>query len=365
MDRITPELFATLLATKTDPCISLYVARPRQAEQDGPSTLRHLLEEAEKQLIAQGTSEAAARVYLQPARKLLHQILFWEQPCRSVAMFLTPAGMRAFHLPFQTRTFSVVGQRFALLPLIGALQGDGRFFVLAARGRRLQLWEASHHAICCIEPDLLPEDPDRSFLKKPVYEQSVGEISTPQHLPSAEEYLRDRFAKTNHILKRFLRGEPLVFVGPGEWFDLYQQVNSYSALQNQPVPANVSEMTPSELRLAAWSVVDARFAHAWETEVNRYWQHAGSFLTRVRIPEIVLAAVHGQVKTLFIQTDRHCWGTFDEEGAAVHLHAQRGPMSIDLLDLAASETMLHGGNVYVLPKAEMPEPTAAAALLRI
>lgn len=366
MDRITPELFAELLATKTDPCISLYVPNSQQSTYCGPATLRELLVEAEKQLIAQGTSEAAAKVYLQPTRSLLHQVLFWEQPSQSVALFLTPAGMRAFHLPFEARASAAVGQRFALLPLVAALQGDGRFFVLAARGRRLQLWEASHHAISCLERDLLPEDPDRSFVSKPLYEQSAGEFTAAwQSRPTAEEYLRERFAKTSRILKDFLHGEPLVFVGPRHWFDLLQEVNTYPALQSQPVLGNVSEMTPSELRLAAWSVVDSRFAHAWEAEVDRYRRSVETPIVRQRIPEIVLAAKLGKIETLFIQQGRHCWGEFREEDARVILHARRNPTSIDLLDFAACETLLHRGKAYVLPEDHMPETTAAAALLRV
>ena len=56
------------------------------------------------------------------------------------------------------------------------------------------------------------------------------------------------------------------------------------------------------------------------------------------------------------------WGTFDQRDYSVAFHPQRLPGDIDLLDLAAVETIFKKGAAYLLDLKNMPEKTPAAAV---
>lgn len=59
------------------------------------------------------------------------------------------------------------------------------------------------------------------------------------------------------------------------------------------------------------------------------------------------------------------WGRYDSDRNEVGLHDRAVKGSEDLLNLAAVETLAHGGTVYALDSDQLPEPeSSAAALLR-
>ena len=76
------------------------------------------------------------------------------------------------------------------------------------------------------------------------------------------------------------------------------------------------------------------------------------------------SAHRGRVEVLFVPLGKRSWGTFDEDGEKVSLHAKRGPGDEDLLDRAALETMLNGGMVYAVKPEAMPADLPVAAVFR-
>jgi hypothetical protein len=54
------------------------------------------------------------------------------------------------------------------------------------------------------------------------------------------------------------------------------------------------------------------------------------------------------------------WGSVDPVTGVARLHRRARPGAVDLLDLAAVETLRHGGTAYPLPAAQ----TRPAAILR-
>jgi hypothetical protein len=78
----------------------------------------------------------------------------------------------------------------------------------------------------------------------------------------------------------------------------------------------------------------------------------------------VKAAKFGQVETMFIPLNEQKWGRYDAENNEVILHSDPGPDSEDLLDLAAAETLLNSGEVFAVPRSQLPGNGDLAALLR-
>jgi hypothetical protein len=87
-------------------------------------------------------------------------------------------------------------------------------------------------------------------------------------------------------------------------------------------------------------------------------------LTSGRIEEILSAAVHGRVAVLFVALDMQRFGTFDAERGEAHLHETMQPGDVDLLDFAALQTVLSGGEVYALSPDDVPDRLPLTAILR-
>jgi hypothetical protein len=78
----------------------------------------------------------------------------------------------------------------------------------------------------------------------------------------------------------------------------------------------------------------------------------------------VHAAFEGRIDTLFIASDGAAWGTYDEPTGTISLHERFQPGDRDLYDLAAAQTLLTKGTVYVMPDPEIPSGEAIGAILR-
>jgi hypothetical protein len=65
-----------------------------------------------------------------------------------------------------------------------------------------------------------------------------------------------------------------------------------------------------------------------------------------------------------VAVGRQQWGDYDPGANQVHLHSEAQPGSFDLLDLAATQTLLRGGAVYVVEPSQVPDKALLAAVMR-
>jgi len=82
------------------------------------------------------------------------------------------------------------------------------------------------------------------------------------------------------------------------------------------------------------------------------------------ICEVIPAAYDGRIESLFVASDQEQWGTFDPVTRTMHVHRVAKFRDEDLLDLAATQTLLHGGSVYAVEREHMPDATLIAAVFR-
>ena len=76
------------------------------------------------------------------------------------------------------------------------------------------------------------------------------------------------------------------------------------------------------------------------------------------------AAYHGRVECLFVAVGRQQWGDYDPGTDQVSIHPEPQPGDFDVLDLAATQTLLQGGTVYAVEPAEVPDTALLAATFR-
>jgi len=87
---------------------------------------------------------------------------------------------------------------------------------------------------------------------------------------------------------------------------------------------------------------------------------ADSALASNKLSQIVDASHHGQIESLFVPLGFQVWGTYEENELYLEKHRDHHTGDQDLLDLAATQTLLNGGKVYAIDADQMPADTVAA-----
>lgn len=368
-----------LSQSASDYSVSIYlpthVAGP-EIQQD-PIRLKNLLSEAENQLLQAGMDKQQVQQTLGPGFKLLENDRFWRYQSHGLALFMTPQATRIYRLPLEFESLALVGDRFHLKPLLPLFSSDRYFYLLALSQNQVRLFQATRYRIGEISLDDVPtsleealkyDDPEKQLQ----FHSGGGEGNTPtyhgQGVGTSEdkEEIRRFLSKVDESLRPYLVQEeaPLVIASVEYLQPIYHEVNSYPHLFEAGVDGNPDTASPEDLHQAAWEKVASLLESSHEEAKAQYHNLKGTGKASDRLAPLLTAAHRGQVDTLFIAAKSHHWGQFNADSGQVQQHDQPQPHDQDLLDLAAVQTLMQGGTVYILPTEEMPTKAAAAAIYR-
>lgn len=375
----------TLTEKREEWCVSIFMPTQRvgpEIQQD-PIRFKNLLVEAEERLLTSGFRNPEAKGLLEPTQRFLQDRLFWQHQSDGLAMFLSPEVYRHYRLPLDFEDLVIVTDRFHIKPLLPLLTGDGRFYVLALSQNEIRLLQGTRYSVGQVDLENVPgslaealrwDDPE----KRLQWHTGTGAKSDGRAaifhghgVASADDpkdYILRYFRQIDKGLSEVLAGEraPLVLAGVDYLHPIYEEANSYPHLMDKGITGNPEELRAEELHEQAWAIVQPRFQKEQRGAATRYRQLAGtgSELASNEIEQIVPAAFHGRVETLFVALGLQRWGTFDPATNDVHLHQQAEPGDEDLLDLAAVQTFLNNGTVYAVEPEGVPAEAALAAVFR-
>ncbi|HEX6902749.1 MAG TPA: hypothetical protein VF789_23750 [Thermoanaerobaculia bacterium] len=372
---------AELLEERPGPCVSIYLPTVPAAVRrpQGPIRLRHLLGQAGARLAAEGLDGAAIGDLLGPLEDLLHDSSFWNTREEGTALFRAPGFTRAFHLPAAFPERCTVGDHFFLKPLLPLAAGDDRFYVLALSENEVRLLEAT-----CLEvgrpvvrdlPTSLSAalgeqktaqnlqyhtaSSTRAGGRPAVYHgQGVGEEAVKEEL---HRYLR----RVEAAVRRFLAGRkaPLVLAGAEPLVSIYREISGYANLAGRVISGNSERLSDEELRDRAWQILEPAFQEPRRRAAERFGDLTGTRQVSSDVTEILPAALHGRVGTLFLACDADLWGRLDPlEKIEIHPAPETGDE--DLLNAAAVFSLRRGGTVYGVDRGEVPGGAALAAIYR-
>jgi hypothetical protein len=365
-------------------CISIFMPTHRsfaESEQD-QIRLKNLLGRAEKNADDRQAGESSLSDRLAGARQLLQEESFWRQTTDGLALFISSAHFLYYRLPFKFDEFVVSAKRFHIKPLLPFLGGGDRFYILALSQNEVRLFQCSRFSAMQIE---LPEVAGglRETLK---YDEESG-TQLQFHTGTAGGYAKrpamfhghavdaedgkheivQYFRKVDQSVKQILHDEtaPLLLAGVEYLLPLYKKAAGYSHLLDDGIFGSPENRRAEDLHAAAWKIVQPHFMKNQQEASARYHRNAGTGLTSNDLRQIVPAARHARVEVLFVALDKNRWGHYDPNRNVVTFHDRAMNDSEDLLNLAAAETLMHGGTVYALDSDQLPEPESlAAALLR-
>jgi len=130
------------------------------------------------------------------------------------------------------------------------------------------------------------------------------------------------------------------------------------------VTGNPDKLSSDALHAETWAVVEPYFQKVQEKAAAQYRDNIGTTRTSNDIREIMPAAYYGQIGSLFVAIDHELWGHFDPTSNTIHVHKEARFKDDDLLDEAATQTILHGGSVFAVEQAKVPGDSMLAAVLR-
>lgn len=381
MDILTKAELEQLMRKEQQWCISIYLPTHRtgtEAQQD-PLRLRNLLGEAEKLLSARGVGPRAVQKMLEPARELLQDSHFWQHQSDGLAIFLSSNSGRRYRLPLAFEEQLVVEGRFHIKPLLPLFTGDGQFYILALSQNRIRLLNGTRYSVSEVDigrvggslAEAIPSNDLQANLQLHSSGSARGDSSATFHgqgggSDSAKNELLRYFHMVEDGLKEFLQGDraPLVLAGVEYLLPIYKEANTYPNLIDKVITGNPDLLSAEELHRSAWAIIGPLFQAAQEEAVAHYQQLAGQSSERIAdtLEKIVPAAYHGRVETLFVTAGAQQWGVYNPDTNEIELHDPRQAGDEPLLEMAAVQTYLKGGAVYIMGPEDAPGETSAAVL---
>lgn len=387
MDRLSKNEIKKLLEKHEGPCVSIFLPTSRggvESQQD-ELRFRHQIRDTENRLLLENLRSVEIEKLLVPFNALLEDGGFWLYTIDGLAIFRTSEMFSYYRLPFSFKEQVVVSNHFYLKPLLPLLATGGRFYVLAMSQNAIRLLEGTRFSIQELD---LPETVPANLAEALKYEEAENEVSFYSSSSGAlvgkggrraaifygqgvghddsKDHLLRYFQQIDRGLHELLRDEsaPMVLAGVEYLFPIYQQANTYAYLLHQGVPGNPDKLSSGALHEAAWEVVEPYFQRVQERTAAQYRDNVGTARTSNDIREIMPAAYYGQIGSLFVAIDQELWGHYDPTSNTIHVHKEVRFKDDDLLDEAATQTILHGGSVYAVEQAKVPDESMLAAVFR-
>jgi hypothetical protein len=383
MELITKKEFSELANHHAPHCVSIYIPTQRTGEEVQQSKarikLKNHLQKIEAELEEYDLAGETIKAFLAPAHELLEDTELWHNLSDGLVVLIGENFFKYYTLPVHFEDFTYVADHFYLRPLMPMFHGDGRFFLLALSLQDVQFYECTRHTITKVYvEDLVPEN-----LKEAVgqdYESKSLQYHTNQGANDSTTYHGQgrnsdedkaeilRFCQqVNEGLMKMLHDEdaPMVVHCVDYIFPIYQEANSYPLLHDNNVSGNPEEEDMVLMHERAWHVMASHFNQNRKEKIEQFKEISNVEKVSAELNDIIPAAVNGRVDTLFLKNRQDVYGIFDASSQDVRLDDEKTVSNASLLNLAAVNTFLQDGNVYLLEDEEMPVDTQPAnAILR-
>ncbi len=376
--------FRELANMHSNNCISIYIPTYRSGEPvdsgEGQLRLKNSLQAVRKILQERGLNSREAKGIIGPIEELLDETHFWRNQSDGLAVFSNGESMQYFNLPVHFDEQIYISDHYLLLPVIPYFNDNGIFHLLPLSLQMVRLYECSRHSLSEIITegetpgrleDVVGYDFEQSSLQHRsgqggtegamYHGQGAGKDDKPKE---TEKFLRAVDAAVMNLL-----GDdkaPLVLACVDEHYSLYKEITNHPALFGEHVSGNPDESDILTLHEKAWSLVEGHFREQREKRKKEFQDQSATGKAVTDIRKIIPAAVDGRIDTLFIEEGKDLFGVYDETKRKIEL-AEPGNRSyqVSLFNLAAMNTLLKGGRVFLYSADDMPlQETEINALLR-
>jgi hypothetical protein len=311
VDIVRPEVLQKL-ASHSGPSLSIFIPTARHGPETRQSAqrLRKLLRSVSDELSGEFGAETAAKLS-DAVETLVQNDDMWQHQSDGLAIFVTPSELLSFRLPVAFTESVMVNNRFRLLPLLGYLNSDEAFYVLALAQNSVRIFEASRQRINELPNDLLPlsmedalkhEDPERQLQS-----QSVGGTDVRFHGHGAGKEL------DKQALERYFRAVdqgliellgptnlPIVLACVDYYLPIYQSVTKLPNVLSEAITGNPEHRSATELHTGALAVVAPLHEKRTAETAERFTRQVGTGNTMSELTQITEMATQGRIDTLLL-----------------------------------------------------------------
>jgi hypothetical protein len=356
-----------LLEHRAPASVSIYLpTTPLTQETDASRiTLKNLASEAVRQLSEGGIDKRQVAALVEQLNDLIDDDEFWRFQARSLALLVTPDGLRSFRLPNTLIDMVEVSNRFHLKPLLRAVTFPQVAYVLALAAGGARVLEVSPDLpVARVRIEGMPTDAASAVGKA-----SIKDRSHSQRIVGSEGEkvrLRQYARQVERALRDLLRGSdiPLILAASENLAALYRSVNTYPHLAAAGIVDSPETLDDATLGAQARTVLDGLYREELAGWTARFARRIEQGRTTTDVATAARAATAGAIDSAMVDIDMVVPGTVDESSGEVAFAASADAASYGVVDEIARRTLLAGGRVLAVRQADIPGGAAVAAILR-
>ncbi|WP_373511182.1 hypothetical protein [Persicitalea sp.] len=386
MEVFSIDQLTNLVSSKIQRSISIFSPTSKQSTtnyQEDKIQFKNQLQIARQQLAQEyGMDETEVNQYLKPGFDLLDNNNFWQHTSDMLAFFLTPEDSTIFKVPLKIdEPILYVGKGLMLRPLLPLLNKNGRFYILNIDLDSVRLYEATAFTLKEVELwDDVPTTKEDYMIYFNEIEREDGvqrRLGTSQpadggvfHGQGADEQDKEHTRQWFYTLSRELDDKfkqdllPVVLAGVDYLIPLYRTTINYNKYVEEYITGNFDNKNDPQaqgLYKQALAIMQPKFKQQETEAIEQYHNLKAGDFAASDTKKILLAALTGQVETLFLRKDAKVWGNYDAENYKVQIQKESSPENTDLLTEAAVQTILMKGKVYMYDAEQMPEQDSVVA----
>lgn len=370
-----------LTRAATPPCVSIYVPPAPIAEQARADRLqlRAALDEAEAELDSIGIDKRAREDLLAPGRALAARQDREPLPGSGIVLFLWKGGSRSLETRTPPQKLVVVGPRLHVRPLLERAVAPDRFALLSIRERGVRLFSGDRDRLVPMPADDVPRELrdvvgyDHRATSLQMHTQGPRQgggartavfhgqgAGVDDHAGERTRYLR----AVDRALVPAVRSMrcPVVLAAAEPVASAFRNLSEIPGLLPAGIPQAAAPGAESALHARAWPLVRDQLGTASDKLADRVREGLGTGRVIQQPDAVVTAAREGRVADLLCAADRSLWA--DPTHPTV-VRSTRAAGDLDLIDIAAVETLRHGGEVRFVDAARVPtDGSPIAAVLR-
>ena len=358
-------------------CISIYIPTHRAGFEtlNGQDSLnlKNQLKETRSKLANDGLNSREIETLINPVLDIVNDSDFWRHQSDGLAIFVSDHFVRKYTIPIKFEMINYLSSEFYIKPLLPLFNDDGLFYLLTLKKDGVRFFEGNKYGISEIDiddsvPARLEDTVGYDYEEKQLQFRSQMGASRPGTFHGhGESEAKDK----NELLLFFreidrgimsklhdFQEPPLVLCCIDYYFPIYRESNTHKNLFPQHVSCNPANFDMRTLHNNAWEILQPYFSQRLHRKKERFLISHDKGKASSNIREIIPAAIHGKVDTLFLEKRSEVYGIYDSTTGGISIYEDHHPPVVSLTNLAAKKVFEQNGTVYLLDQEEMPDPSS-------
>lgn len=337
-----------VLASAVPPCISIVL--PEREARDARIAFKGALAQVRAELASSASKHDIASL-LDPLEVAASNAIDSSKEPATFIFLRSPGVCESYRTRYLVgEPVAAVGEYFRLRPLLALASKHLEFYILALKLNNTRIFKCTDQ-FC-----------EAARFPKNAGTEAAGFVPGQAQIWLRAEPVHDRDHPENHLghfyrevdrdVNALLKDghPPLVVVGVEHEVALFHRLTTYPACVEPGIRGLPGHLSENEMYRQSLALVRSVTTGATRHALEKFDKQIGTGHASADVQEIVRAASAGRVEHLFLLENGSVPGAVD--GGA------------DVLDMAAVQTLRHGGDVQTLQEANMPGGGPICAIFR-